>query len=481
MTEHLLEIKITQPGRTTGQYFSVDSDTLRLEKIIRPDEPIPYDVGILPTALTSFNEPLAVLVMGSLSHPRNTEMEARLVGALQRNTEAPVLLVAPVADERAPLCLNEIGVEQRTEIVRVLSRTYPGEWFLLSVEDVEPHLHTAARRYRQKQADGKLPHLDSHWQPIRMSRPEPNYAEAERYTAAEYTFHEIPYRFQHYVSEYLAPDERILFALRRPSMPSHRKRSWLCRERLQEGVLILTNHRLIHLAELVPPDSANIRYGFQTSIGVAERLAGISISAPGGRSLLLSTAWNACGGNASIAWEMPDDSRASLDELTALLEKFIADDPSDCILCRAGRPESPDKLPPLIDPASTDLESLLPINEHFSTALAKSLASDEKTYAWALLPEWFDRKKGAQALVVTDRRTFLLPDPSLDISFGRIATLEYTDSILESSLAINFIEQGKPQHKVIFFPYPAKDSFRNCFEAARRCMTVVPLSLGERG
>lgn len=475
MSEHLLEIRIVQPGRATGQYFSVDSETLRLEKIVRPDEPIPFDVGILPTTLTSFNEPLAVLVMGSFSHPRNTEMEARLLGALQRSAESPVLLVTPVADECSPRCLSEIGVEQRVEIVKVLSRTYPGEWLLLSVEEVEPHLHTAARRYRQKQADGKLPRLEPHWQPIRLSRPEPSYAEAERYTASEYTFYDLPYRFQHYVSECLAPDERILFALRRPAVPSQRKRSWLRREHLQEGVLILTSQRLIHLVELVPPDSANIRYGFQTSVGVVERLAGISISALGCGNLLLSTVWNARSGSASIEWETPDDSRASLDELTTLLEKFIANDPANCQLRRAGLPESPDKLPSLMDTASSDPESLLPINKHFSTALAESLVPDERTYTWAFLPEWFDRKKGAHALVVTDRRVFLLPDRSLDISLGQIATLEYTGSILESSLAINFIEQGKLQRKVIFFPYPAQDTFRNCFEATRRCMAILPL------
>jgi len=40
----------------TGQYYAVDSDTLRLEKIVYPNETLPFDVGILPTALTHFDE-----------------------------------------------------------------------------------------------------------------------------------------------------------------------------------------------------------------------------------------------------------------------------------------------------------------------------------------------------------------------------------------------------------------------------------------
>ncbi len=111
MNEHLLEIRIVQPGRITGQYYAVTPDTLRLEKIVYPAESIPFDVGILPTALTPFGEPLVTLV-----------------------------------------CLDELTADQRVEIVVILQRTYPGQWQWLSVEEVELQLHAATLRYRQKQA-----------------------------------------------------------------------------------------------------------------------------------------------------------------------------------------------------------------------------------------------------------------------------------------------------------------------------------------
>lgn len=305
MTEHILEIKIVQPGRVTGQYYAVDSDTLRLEKIAHPDEPLPFDLGILPTALTSFDEPFSVIVLDSLSHPVHTEMECRLLGGLQRNLEAPILLAVPVADERATQCLNEFMDRQRAEIVTILQRSYPGEWRWLTTAQLEPQLHTATLRHRQMQARGIRRQVDPAWKPLHLHRPTPSFAEVEHYTPAEYTFFELPHRFQQYVGEHLAPDERILYALRRPAMSSQRKQSWLKRGQLQEGVLILTDQRLIHLAELIPPDSANVRYGFHTSVGVLERLAGASISALKNDSLLLTTAWNAHGGNASIEWELP--------------------------------------------------------------------------------------------------------------------------------------------------------------------------------
>jgi hypothetical protein len=474
--DHLLEIQITQPGRITGQYHPVTIDALRLEKIIQPVECLPFDIGILPTALNPFNEPLGVLILGSLSHPINTEMEAKLLGAVQRMDETPFLLAAPVADESAPQSLEDIPPRLREEMDAVLRKGYPGEWRWLTAEEVEPLLHAAVLRYRSRKAQDKLPQLDPAWQPLHLDRPAPSFAEAERYTPAEYTFFELPHRFQQYVGEALAPDERVLYAARRPAMSSQRNRSFLRRERLQEGVLILTSQRLIHLTELLPPDSANVRYGFHTVIGLVERLADISVSALGNDSLLLSTVWNAHGGNTIIEWEMPRAMSASLRELTAQLERFKANDAAACQLRRASTPPPPDPLPPLNDPASTDPQSGLPLNERFSNALAASLRPAETVHAWALLPEWFDPKCGAQALVVTDRRLFLLPDLGWDISLQQAATLEFTSSILESSLVINYIEGAAAKRKVILFPYPAQHAFRECLEAARRCMAVVPLS-----
>jgi hypothetical protein len=81
-------------------------------------------------------------------------------------------------------------------------------------------LHAAALRYRDRKAEDKLPQLDPAWQPLRVGRPTPSFVEADRYTAAEYTFFELPHRFQHYVSEALAPDKRILYAARRPTISS---------------------------------------------------------------------------------------------------------------------------------------------------------------------------------------------------------------------------------------------------------------------
>ena len=475
MTEHLLEVRIVQAGRVTGQYYPLDSDTLRLEKILYPDEILPFDIGILPTALTPFDEPLTVLIQGDFSHPIHTEIESRLLGALRRNSGIPILLAVPTADEHAPQCLDGITMEQRTEINRILNHNGSGEWHWLTVEDVESYLHTAAIRYRQKQTDGHPRSVDPAWKPLHIGRP-PNFTETERYTAAEYIFYELPYHFQYYVNEYLAPDERILYVVRRPAMPSQRKHSWLRREHLQAGALILTSQRLIHLAELIPPDNANIRYGYHTAVGVLERFAGATLQNVGKEGLLLCSEWFSKDGKKTIEWEAPVYTRSALDELMVFLQAFQVDDPSACILRRATPPAPPEPLPPLRDSAANDPQTLIPINERFSSALAAALASGEQVHAWAFTPEWFTPQKTSQALVVTENRLFTLPEVSLDMPLAQIATLEYTGSILESFIALNYFDKGNPRRAVVPFPYPAESAFRNCFEAARRCMAVVPLA-----
>lgn len=452
----------------------MESTTLRLEKVVYPETVFPFDVGILPKALTSFDEPYTALIPGKFSHPINTQIECRLIGALQRQTESPFLLAVPTADEKAPQGLNELPAKLLDEIVEVLKRSRPGEWRWLQMDEVETQLHIAALRYRQKQTGGTYREIDPAWKPLRFGDSSAGFMDVERYTPAEYTFFELPQRFQRYVGEHLAADERILYVARRPAMYSQRRRGWLNRENLQEGVLLLTNQRIIHLAELLPLGASNVRYGFHAAVGVLERLSGATLS-PFGKNLLLRTEWSASSGNISIEWEAANDARDSLEELLALLQKFRVD-AANCALRRATPPAPPKRLPRLTDPASNDPQSLIPINERYHAALVKSLFPGERAHAWALLPQWFDSQKDSQVLVVTERRMFLLPDRSLDIPLKHISTLEYAGSILRSSLTFNFIKDGIPHSKSILFPYPAENSFRKCFEAARRCMAILPLA-----
>ena len=474
--EHFLEIKITQPGRVTGKYQPSDIDTLRLDQIIYPQDELLFDVGILPSSLTPLDEPLTVIVFGSLSHPLNTLIEARLVGALERTGHGfPLLLAIPVTDERlSRLDLASLPADWRRGILAALHTAHPGDWQWRTPAEIEPVLHDCALRYLQaKQKDHRIP--EPAWQTTPIRPLNPSFTEAERYTSAEYTFHELPHHFQHYVSKALAPDERILYAARRPVTSSGKKSGLFRHENLQAGVLILTNQRLIHLAELIPPDSANIRYGFHIQIGVLERFRGVSLMTIGD-NILIQTEWRCRGGVTVIEWEMPAYFSAALGELVSFLKPFRGDDARMAVLVRAETPAPQTDLPQLHDPAANDPQVLIPINKTFHQFLDNTLATDEQFRAWALIPAWHEQTKTPHTLVVTHRRIFLLPDLTLNVPLKNITTLEYTISILESYFAINYFENSVAKHCVISFPYPAQGPFQECIEMARRCMAVVPIS-----
>lgn len=475
MPEHLLNIKIVQPGRSTGLYRPVDYDTLQLEKVVHPNDELPFDVAALPTSLTPFGDPITVLVLSSISHPANTQIEARLLGAIQRDG-FPYLLAVPTGDERMEaLRLDTLPPALQEEVLNALQSVHPGEWRWLSVAEVEPQLHEAAVRYRQAKENGRPADAAPAWKPQRFKRLSPSFDEAERYTAAEYTFFELPFHFQEYVSEHLAPDERVLYAAPRPAMTSYKKRSWLERERLQAGVLILTTQRLIHLHEIRPLDNTNIRYGYHATVGALERFAGATLQTVSKESLILRTEWRAREGTATIEWESPSYTRSALEELLSFLQAFRVEDPAACILRRSSLPPAPQPLPPLRDSAANETKSLLALNEQFSAALAAILAPGEEARAWALIPDWFAANNTAQALVVTERRLFILPTLSQEIPLNQITTLEYQSSVLESFLSIQYYRQGTLRRSVISFPFPVESAFHDCFESARRCLAVTPL------
>ena len=273
----------------------------------------------------------------------------------------------------------------------------------------------------------------------------------------------------------------ILFALSRPAMRSQVYSTLLSRKKLQEGVLILTNQRLVHLVELVPPGSSGVRYGFEARMGILERLQDASIEPLENQVKFLSTSWRARDGVETLGWEFPKECQPSLEKLLDLLKKFLADSQGSTALRRAALPPVSESIPPLKDPAANDPNAVEPIVQRFYSLLAGWLAPGEAFIAWSMLPAWFEKKGYARVLLVTSRRIRVIPDsirgldPEIDLPHERVASLAYTSSILSSHIDISFLGSQNVQQVVVNFPYPAEHGFHACFEALRRCAAVAPI------
>lgn len=483
MDEQIIELQIMQPGRPTGIYRALTHDTLSLEKVVYPEVTFSFDLGFLPKTLTSQGESLQVILLGSFSNPPLTQVTARVLGGIQTDGTIPFLVAAPTVDERMSsiISIDDLTEPIRSELDACLKQFSTNDIKWLDIEKIKPFLKESYLKYRQAKAEN-LHAGGSHpaWKPINLHTLKSDYSDAEHYTPAEYTFFQLPYHIQHYVHQYLDDDERILYAIRRPAMRSKCQRTWFGSEKLREGVLILTTQRLIHLVELVPPGDSGVRYGFNAQLGMLERLSEINVETIGEEAVLLKTKWESRNGYDFLEWESPLYTRSDIKELAGFLEKFLSQDANSKAIRRSTFNVN-SELPPLSDPSSNDPKLVNIINQRFTDALPQFLYEDEKVYAWALWPAWFENKGFCQILVITGNRILVIPDPNVDsqnilsIDQKDVATLEYAGSILNSYIGINAIEADKVTKIQLKFPYPAEIAFHNCLEAIRRCMAVLPL------
>lgn len=481
MDKLTIEIEIVQSGRATGEYKPGEHGVLRLKQILYPEVMLPFDIGILPNTMTSEGDPLKVILIGEISHPPRTQIPARLLGGVQTDGTDPYLLAVSDVDERFAAITSVLDLEDswRSAIDQRLKTSSIADLHWIKADELEPWIKKAQKKYRLARIkNNEGGHSQPAWKPVDSKKPVTSFTEAEHYTAAEYTFFQLPYHIQHYVSEYLDKDERILYAVRRPATYSHRTRSWLGREKLQEGVLILTTQRLIQLVELVPLGDSGVRYGFKAQLGVLERLIDASVEMVSDEAILLKSTWRAKNGYSFLEWESPIYTRAEIDELMGFLKMFAPSNINPRALQCSTLPV-PSELPPLIDPASNDGQN---INyQHFVDAISSMLLPEEKIYAWALWPAWFEERGFDQVMVITGSRLLVVSDSdlhqsiTLDIPLTQIATLSYTGSILNSYMELIVVESGKVQSITLKFPYSADEAFHRCFEAMRRCMAVLPL------
>ncbi|GAP20185.1 inorganic diphosphatase [Leptolinea tardivitalis] len=482
MEETIFDIEMSQPGRPTGQYYSTEQNQLRLARILYPEIVLPFDIGFLPNTITSQGDPLQVILLGNASHPPKTQVPARILGGVQTNGTPPFLLAVSVADDnfKAVTSYTDLSDPQRTELSRYFQPSKDGAITWLDTKTIKPIIKESARNFRLINKAGFQPASQPTWKPVDSHHHITGYDETEHYTPAEYTFFQLPYHIQHYVSEHLADDERILYALYRPPMRSLKHKSWLGREKINAGVLILTTQRLIQLVELVPLGDSGVRYGFNAKIGPLERLISFKCDQIGEEVMLLQTSWEASKGVEILEWEAPLYSRSALLEMTEILAKFLPQNINPKTLRRAVI-SHPTDLPALVDPASNNPQLENSLNQHFSEILHTLLKPDEIAFAWALWPSWYENTGFARVLIVTDNRALVISESELkndskqEYPLTQIATLEYAGSIIHSHICFNIIEKETSRSIQLNFPYPAEGAFHKCFEAMRRCMAVLPL------
>lgn len=487
-----IEVRILSSGDDCAQYiYDPAIGGLRLTGFHRTPTPAPVDLAEVPDSSPNGDDNVPVwLIMRRSAFP-GAVVTARPIGVLVSQsgvTRLRHVLAVPAADphlesvmtpEDLPDELRRALLEFACSVLKNsgASDTLPSPAFRWEPAQVaHDWIHQARQQARLSRAGQKKGPPRPAWKPLgykvagarRLSETEPN-------SDAEYAYHQLPFRFQKYVDEYLAPNERILFAVNRPVMKSAFKRLFAPRPMLQEGILFVTDQQLTLVTEIVPPDSANIRYGYIAHTAPPERIASIEVALSHQGTATLTIVWRAAQGQQTTIWEFPAEAADELREAAAIVSRWQPE-PDDRRLRRA-TPPAPLRIP-LRDPASNSADDIAPIVARLEAAIASELRTRETVLARALLPAWVEHRGYAEALVVTHQRLLRIPDPAAagalprSLDLAEITSVEFSMSILESYLVLHTVREGRPQVERIIFPYTGT-GFKECFTVLRQQMGII--------
>ena len=488
--ERAFRLQIEHPGGTHAHY-TLNGNGMELKEVTYPHARYPGDLCRVLDTLESGQRPLGALLLGNLSHPTGCLVWARPLGLVE--IEAPaaharyVLAVAaddPYFDEADTLDHLPTARLDTIRLFFQIDRQLPPEairW--ASLENALAAIRTARHQYRLAQTEtGNPPALEPAWKPARGPQTTGE-RESERHTRAEYTFYSLPYRFQQYVEEYLAPDERILRALARPAMRSALKRTWLTRKRLEEGVVILSSQQITEVVEILPPDRAGIFYGFIARCGVPERVEAVDIVQLPREGVGLKLTLAASGGREELLWEFPGDQASGVRAIREQLTGWLPGNPSqDKRLRRATPPQPPGTHPPMKDPAANHPEETRIQAERLQTARQTTLPPCEAVLAHALLPAWVEGRGAASLLTITPQRILVTPDPddpsaarlALDIPLHAISSLEFCSTLMVAYLKLFIPHNGQITGQKIPFGKTLA-AVEQCYRVLRQAMAIVPL------
>jgi len=487
--DDFVEVRVVEPGDDCNLYaYDPNVQGLRLSGVHRTTRPAPADHAVVLETSPDGDSDLNMLLVSHRSTFPGCVVSARPIALVEmrRGTQQERLVIAVPAADEAMLgvsAFEDLAEERHQAIVAFVQASLDGRedcallWSNAARAREVIHQARQAARLARAKARKSGPAAPA-WRPLgRRVLGARRASDTEPHTEAEYAYHQLPHRFQRYVEEYLAHDERILFAVNRPAIKSAVKRAWLSSPTLQEGILFITDQQVALVTEILPPGESNIRYGYVVHTGIPERIESAAVK-PIADHACFEVTWRAAGGEQRVAWEFPGEAADELSEGVEILRGWQPVE-HDRRLRRAYGQEPIEM--ELRDPAANNPDDAALVARHLTDALAAELAQAERVLARALLPAWADRQKVARVFAVTDCRALVLPDPGGNHRLKpdsywlqHITSVEFTSSILESWLALNVLDNGKVRRVTIDIPNTAA-AFQVCFTALRQQLVAIPV------
>jgi len=320
------EAVVLRPRGTYNDFvFDERLRMVRLKGVVRRADSV-AEVGEVRGAWDSDGEPFQALVFTALPTLPGCIVRGHVAGALEGRTAEGArhaLVLSTVRHGDAPS--QEMLAGQVLPTAVALLGWRPSTQVRWLEKDAalallwEGRQRLLADRARQRPA-----RHGAAWKAQPGERPRDGSVYTEPHTWAERMVGSLPFRFQRYVQDELLEEERILFFVERPPFrPPGARWGLLRRQRLSEGLLIVTDRQLLFMEDALPPDITMVDWGYIARTTAVERIQSAELRAEPDRAVL-HVRVHAQAGSEHFSVPFPPECRDPLAEVESLLRSFAS-------------------------------------------------------------------------------------------------------------------------------------------------------------
>jgi inorganic pyrophosphatase len=320
------EAVVLRPRGTYNDFvFDERYRMVRLKGVVRRADSV-AEVGEVRGAWDSDGEPFQALIFTPLPTLPGCIVRAHVAGALEGRTAEGArhaLVLSTVRHGDAPS--QQTLASQVVETAVALLGWRPSTEVRWLEKDAalallwEGRERLLADRARQRPA-----RHGAAWKAQPGERPREGSLYTEPHTWAERMVGSLPFRFQRYVQDELLEEERILFFVERPPFrPPGARWGVLRRQRLSEGLLIVTDRQLLFMEDALPPGITMVDWGYIARTTAMERIQSAELRAEPDRAVL-HVRVHAQSGSEHLSVPFPPECKDPLAEVESLLRSFAS-------------------------------------------------------------------------------------------------------------------------------------------------------------
>jgi hypothetical protein len=320
------EVVVLRPKGTYNDFvFDERYRMVRLKGVVRRADSV-AEVGEVRGAWDSDGEPFQALIFTPLPTLPGCIVRGHVVGALEGRTAegARHALVLSTAGQGDALSRETVAGQVLPTAVALLGWRPSTQVRWLEKDAALALLWEGRERLLADRARQRPARHGAAWKAQPGERPREGSLYTEPHTWAERMVGSLPFRFQRYVQDELLGEERILFFVERPPFrPPGVRWGVLRRQRLSEGLLIVTDRQLLFMEDALPPDITMVDWGYIARTTAVERIQAAELRSEADRAVL--HVWvQAQSGSEHFRVLFPPECKDPVAEVEALLRSFAS-------------------------------------------------------------------------------------------------------------------------------------------------------------